>query len=432
MAEYIFGGNTGMTQEELAQRRREEIAQRRRIAASLARGSGAPRNVGEGLNRIGEAIAYRMMMNQNRRGEQQLSQMAAVDQAGPIDFETFAASRASVPDDAVLSGGAGSDMLLGGSGGDMMAMPQDPATMRPHDMANTMGGYEALGRSTGVTPVVGQPPMEYTPEMSASPGMIPDAGPQAPGTFGGYDDGLRPQPYTTDPMGEAPIPPVPEWVLDDGHGGLGMTPRRERQPVDGKRVMRQDEAFTPERLEEEGPPPTMDEIAQMAQSVGIPQEALRGLDLNATEARNAGYLLRMMEAENTIRELQDSNRFGQRLLEFLPNDLEALTMDPDYRRYMLARENFNEAALRSATGATINNSEMPTQRRNYFPSPYDDDETRAFLERQRQALLMALQASSGGLGALVPQFGQPVVPRQSEGAATHRFNLATGQIEAIQ
>lgn len=191
--------------------------------------------------------------------------------------------------------------------------------------------------------------------------------------------------------------------------------------------------FTDERLAEEGPPPTADELAQMGESVGIDTEALRGLDLNATEARNFGYLLRMMEAENTIRELQDSNTLGQRLLEMLPGqDLESFFMDPDYRRYLLARENYNEAALRAATGATINDQEMPMQRRNYFPLPNDDQETRDLLQRQRQALMMAIMAASGPGGQLVPEFGQPVVPRETQGVATMRFNPATGQLEPIQ
>lgn len=191
--------------------------------------------------------------------------------------------------------------------------------------------------------------------------------------------------------------------------------------------------FSDERLAEEGPPPTADEIAAMAESVGIDAETLRGLDLNATESRNFGYLLRMMEAENTIRELSGANTWGNRALEMLPGQaIESFFMDPDYRRLMLARENFNEAALRAATGATINQSEMPTQRQNYFPLPGDDEETQQLLERQRQALMMALMAGSGPAGAVVPNFGQPVVPRQTEAAATMRFNPATGQLEPIQ
>lgn len=162
------------------------------------------------------------------------------------------------------------------------------------------------------------------------------------------------------------------------------------------------------------PAPSVDQLAEMGGRVGIDPKTLRGLDLNATEARNFGYLLRMMEAENEIRRLQGSNTLGQRMLELLPGqDIEALFMDPEYRRYMLARENFNEAALRAATGATINQQEMPMQRRNYFPLPTDDAETRALLERQRQALMMALTAGSGAAASVIPDYGEAVVPQQS-------------------
>jgi hypothetical protein len=165
----------------------------------------------------------------------------------------------------------------------------------------------------------------------------------------------------------------------------------------------------------EDSPPSVDQLAQMGQRVGIDPQTLQGLDLNATESRNFGYLLRMMEAENEIRRLQDSNTLGQRMLELLPGqDIEALFMDPEYRRYMLARENFNEAALRAATGATINQQEMPMQRRNYFPLPTDDAETRALLERQRQALMMALTAGSGAAAQVIPNYGEPVVPKAGE------------------
>jgi hypothetical protein len=51
---YIFGGDTGATP--------ETIKRRREIAAALARGASgrAPRDVGEGLSAVGQAIAYRM------------------------------------------------------------------------------------------------------------------------------------------------------------------------------------------------------------------------------------------------------------------------------------------------------------------------------------------------------------------------------------
>lgn len=213
------------------------------------------------------------------------------------------------------------------------------------------------------------------------------------------------------PPVDGSVPPLdPDLMYDALRGTYDDASRFD----DARAVQTADAgAFSPDRIAEEGPPPSAEQLVDMGRRVGIDPEALRGLDLNATEARSFGYLLRMMEAENTIREVSNSNTFLQRMLELLPGqDLETIFMDPDYRRYIVARENFNEAALRAATGATINQSEMPTQRRNYFPLPHDDDATRELMRRQREALLMSLTAASGPAAAIIPAYGQPVVPRQ--------------------
>jgi hypothetical protein len=60
---FLFGGDTGLTQDQLAKRRQV-------LDAMLARGVGAPRNVGEGLTALGEALAYRMEKNSLAEGEE--------------------------------------------------------------------------------------------------------------------------------------------------------------------------------------------------------------------------------------------------------------------------------------------------------------------------------------------------------------------------
>lgn len=54
MVSFIFGGNTNETP--------ETLAQKRRIAQALAANNGTPRNIGEGLSAIGNALVYRSMM----------------------------------------------------------------------------------------------------------------------------------------------------------------------------------------------------------------------------------------------------------------------------------------------------------------------------------------------------------------------------------
>lgn len=60
--QFIFGGNTGDTYETLQQKR--QVAGR--LAANASR---APKTAGEGLTALGQAIAYRRLMNQANEGE---------------------------------------------------------------------------------------------------------------------------------------------------------------------------------------------------------------------------------------------------------------------------------------------------------------------------------------------------------------------------
>ncbi|CVI14829.1 conserved hypothetical protein [Agrobacterium fabacearum CFBP 5771] len=62
MVGYIFGGNTGETQ--------ESLSRKRAVAMALAsKASSAPKNVGEGLNALGNALIYRALMNDADKGE---------------------------------------------------------------------------------------------------------------------------------------------------------------------------------------------------------------------------------------------------------------------------------------------------------------------------------------------------------------------------
>lgn len=59
---FIFGGDTGLTP--------EELERQRAVATALMQGAqGTPRNLGEGLSAIGNALAYRMAMGKVKKGE---------------------------------------------------------------------------------------------------------------------------------------------------------------------------------------------------------------------------------------------------------------------------------------------------------------------------------------------------------------------------
>jgi hypothetical protein len=69
---FIYGGSTGETQDTLARKRK--VAE-----ALMIKGSMAPKNVGEGLSAIGNALLYRSLMKKLDSGEKSLSDNAAMD-----------------------------------------------------------------------------------------------------------------------------------------------------------------------------------------------------------------------------------------------------------------------------------------------------------------------------------------------------------------
>ncbi|MEJ5081049.1 glucosaminidase domain-containing protein [Ochrobactrum sp. MYb379] len=88
MVGFIFGGDTGETP--------ESVKRKRAIAMALLGQSHAPRNVGEGLNALGDGIVANVM---NRRvGEAEKAGQASAEKAfGGIDFSSLFGGGASAP-----------------------------------------------------------------------------------------------------------------------------------------------------------------------------------------------------------------------------------------------------------------------------------------------------------------------------------------------
>ncbi|MGK6313732.1 glucosaminidase domain-containing protein [Neorhizobium sp. DT-125] len=108
---FLFGGSTGLTQEQLASRRKMLEAMRLRQMGS------APRNVGEGLTAVGQAIAYRMGMNQLGQGEAAakerrdalMAPLFSSTPSSPPMVDPNASASAAIPDSEVAGELAATD-----------------------------------------------------------------------------------------------------------------------------------------------------------------------------------------------------------------------------------------------------------------------------------------------------------------------------------
>lgn len=83
---YIYGGDTGETP--------ESIARKRAIAEALISRSGVPRNIGEGLAAIGDALGYRSMMGKADKAQAAGMATAAADFSGAFPDSNGEASGA--------------------------------------------------------------------------------------------------------------------------------------------------------------------------------------------------------------------------------------------------------------------------------------------------------------------------------------------------
>jgi len=120
---YVFGGDTGMSY--------EQLQQRRKMAEQLrAQNSRTPRNVGEGLHSIARALVARGVDRQNTAREKEMRADMARQYEGIV---------------GALTGNAG-----GSYGGSYSAAPQDPAQA----MGLDMGSYETKPRETAEVPFV--------------------------------------------------------------------------------------------------------------------------------------------------------------------------------------------------------------------------------------------------------------------------------------
>lgn len=206
-------------------------------------------------------------------------------------------------------------------------------------------------------------------------------------------------------------PGGPAIVGEDGPELLMLPKGAKVQP--NPATIAQTPGLVPEQI---GPQGDLSGMVQTAEAKGeTATDAMPKLDLNVTEAQRTGQALRLLQAEATLRELEESQgtRGGQKALEWLPDFVENYAVDEDYGKYQIARDAFVEAAMRADTGATINVEEWPRILKNITVQPGDGPERIAQRRAMRETILKGLMAASGEGQTLMPEIGKHVVPIQN-------------------
>lgn len=172
MAGFIFGGNTGETP--------ESLQRKRSIAAALVSSGRAPRDVGEGLNAIGNALVYRALMSEVGAGE------AAGKKALEADRAAFMGGFGASPSPA---SGSSSIVPMTDAAGEVSATsPKVAASGSGNVYDDFIGGVKAAGLTNpyGLAAVAatGQAESGWSPQNANRSWSDPSQSGQA-GTAGG-------------------------------------------------------------------------------------------------------------------------------------------------------------------------------------------------------------------------------------------------------
>ncbi len=172
---FIFGGNTGETP--------ESLKRKRSIAEALAvKTSSAPRNVGEGLNALGNALIYRALMSKVDAGEAAGKKELEADRAAFMGG--FGSSPSSTP-----ASGSSSIVPMSDAAGEVSATsPKVAASGSGNVYDDFIGGVKAAGLTNpyGLAAVAatGQAESGWSPQNANRSWSDPSQSGQA-GTAGG-------------------------------------------------------------------------------------------------------------------------------------------------------------------------------------------------------------------------------------------------------
>ena len=197
---FIFGGNTGVSNP-------QELARQREIVQALMMARGAPRNVGEGLNALGDGIVANVLGRRANKAET-AGQESASSAFGPIL--------------AALSGGGTGGVSTAPQAAQDMA-PMDPASKRVSDAFAAQGA----GMSGGGTDIE-----SYIRQAALQRGIDPEVAIRVAKSEGGLKDPFRQSDIVKNGVREQSYGPF-QLYMGGGMGNdalkAGIDPRKDWQ-----------------------------------------------------------------------------------------------------------------------------------------------------------------------------------------------------------
>lgn len=395
---FIFGGNTGNTY--------DSIQQRRKIAQQLA--YPRPKNVGEGMLSIADALVSKAIDRKATRDETKLKDQFA---------EQF--SQAAPQSQA------------------MVDLYNNPMASDAHKkilgalMAKGVPGFSRGGTSRGGMAVVGERGPELVqlaPGAKVSPledeldalmesvgSGTPDDAP--PEVLRRMDEIMR----ELNPPTNAPPKPID---MENFH-------KNERQQYDPNYDPAMDREM--EHLRDEQRDSRFDDANayQVAQSgeMALPygDEKMTGDQSKAIAYYRRGYGANQTLDDPKMAEAltQHTDTFSKRF-----GGIGRVFQDADFQVADRAAQEFLAAILRKDTGAAITQQEFELYGPMYLPQPGDKPELLAAKRKARAEALTAIEMGLGTVAPLAVKVREELKPKDS--GATHRFNPETGEIEEIK
>ena len=418
MTPTIFGGDTGMTY--------DQIKRKRALAEQLMKSSRAPKNVGEGLNAIGNALLVRSL---NKKADKRDAEMkaqfdsqfgqVAPNQQGLVDLANspYAGAGHKQVINALMKGAPnfarGGTMMrsgqavVGENGPEVVRLPAGAQVIPAEQMAQSffsgdgsMLDQQPEGVGTQVAPEPWQRRLNslqiQIPEFRGRAEDFPDDP--------SYQRDLQqmererqqileryaPAGFETS-QNEQYDPASQERLMAPG-ADTGEAPIDPREllapnPMDMGGSFADDQAYQTAEL-------SAQKLMNLQPEYAAPVEA----DINTTEGQRLAYLRRMMFADLALEDpklAQSMTRLDNNIASRF-GALGRLYTDSDFEMGKLMAEQFANAVLRNDSGAAAPEAEVRRYASQYFPQPNEGEAELQTKKAMRREVMRSLMQALGG------------------------------------